>query len=103
MQPTVHQVESLFIQAEQAHGQYEQTILNGIYDQDWASWYATYTIEQGLEKVLNRPVAEERLSQFLSQSYEQYKAEQAQKTWAAFTAQKLVEEWVEDSASSASS
>ncbi|OKH53867.1 hypothetical protein NIES2101_08895 [Calothrix sp. HK-06] len=34
------------------------------------------------------------MSQFLSQSYEQYKAEQSQKTWAAYTAQKLVEEWI---------
>ena len=54
MQSITHQVESMLIQAEQAHGQYEQTILNGIYDQDWAIWYANYTIKQGIEKVLNR-------------------------------------------------
>jgi hypothetical protein len=96
VQSTIHQIESLLIQAEQAHGQYEQTILNGIYDQDWAIWYANYVIDQGIDKVLNRSFSGERLSQFLSQSYEQYKAEQSQKTWAACSAQKLVEEWVED-------
>jgi hypothetical protein len=96
MQPPIHQVESLLIQAEQAHGQYEQAILNGIYDQDWAIWYASFTIEQGIEKVLNRVPSEEQLSQFLSQSYEQYKAEQSQKNWAAYTARKLVEEWGEN-------
>ncbi len=53
MQPITHWIESLLIQAEQAHGQYEQTILNGIYDRDWASWYANYAIDQGIEKVLN--------------------------------------------------
>ncbi len=98
MQPITEQVESLLIQAEQAHGQYEQTILNGVYDQDWPTWYANYVIEQGIEKVLNSPFSGEQLSQFLSQSYEQYKAEQSQKTWAAYTAQKLIEEPVEDSA-----
>ncbi|MBW4518853.1 MAG: hypothetical protein KME16_04010 [Scytolyngbya sp. HA4215-MV1] len=91
MQPITEQVESLLIQAEQAHGQYEQTILNGVYDQDWSTWYANYVIEQGIEEILNRPFAGERLSQFLSQNYKQYKAEQSQKTWAAYTAQKLVE------------
>ncbi len=96
MQPITHRVESLLIQAEQAHGHYEQTVLNGVYDQDWAIWYANYAIDQGMEKVLNRSFLGERLSQFLSQSYEQYKAEKSQKTWAAYTSQKLVEEWVED-------
>jgi hypothetical protein len=71
VQPMTHQVESLLIQAEQAHGQYEQTSLNGIYDQDWAIWYANYAIDQGIEKVLNRSFSGEQLSQFLSQSYEQ--------------------------------
>jgi hypothetical protein len=98
MQPITEQVESLLIQAEEAHGQYEQTILHGVYDQDWSTWYASYVIEQGIEKVLNSPFSREQLSQFLSQSYEQYTAEQSQKTWAAYTAHKLVEEPIEDSA-----
>jgi hypothetical protein len=96
MQSITHQVESLLIQAEQAHGQYEQTVLNGVYDQDWSIWYANYVIDQGMKKVLEMSFSGEQLSQFLSQNYEQYKAEQSQKTWAAYTAQKLVEEWVEE-------
>lgn len=95
MQPITNQVESLLMQTEQAHGQYEQTILNGIYDRDWTIWYANDAIDRGIEKVLNRAISGERLSQFLSQSYERYQAEQSQKTWAADTAQKLVEEWLE--------
>lgn len=97
MQPITDRVESLWMQTEQAHGQYEQTILNGIYDRDWAIWYANDAIDRGIEKVLTRAISGERLSQFLSQSYERYKAEQSQKTWAAYTAQKLVEEWQEAS------
>lgn len=96
MQSITHQVESLLIQAEHAHGEYERTTLNGTYDQNWAIWYANYAIDRGIEKVLNRSFSSEELSQFLSQSYERYKAEQSQKTWANDTAQKLVEEGIED-------
>lgn len=85
MQSNIHQFESLLIQTEQAHGQYEQTILNGIYDQNWATWYANYVIKQGLGKVLHRAFSGEKLSQFFSQNYE-YKAEKSQETWSAYTA-----------------
>jgi hypothetical protein len=77
MQPITDRVESLVSQTEQAHGQFEQTILNGIYDRDWAIWYANDAIDRGIEKVLNRSISGERLSQFLSQSYDRYKAEQS--------------------------
>lgn len=86
------QIETLLIQAEQAHGQYERTVLHGVYDQNWASWYAKYAIDQGIEKCLNRQLSVAQLSQFLSRSYSQYQAEQSQQIWATYTAQKLVEE-----------
>jgi hypothetical protein len=91
-QTLIHQVESLLIQAEHAHGQYERTVLNGVYDQDWAVWYAEYAIDQGIEKLINRPFLTEQLGQFLSQTYEQYQADRSQQTWAAYTAENLVKE-----------
>jgi len=64
MTTNLNVVESLLMQAEQAHGQYEQTVLDGVYDQDWAIWYANFVIDQGIEKVLGRSFSGERLSQF---------------------------------------
>jgi hypothetical protein len=37
IQTTTTKIETLLIQSEQAHGQYEQSVLNGAYDQNWAT------------------------------------------------------------------
>jgi hypothetical protein len=94
IETTTAQIEALLIQAEQAHGQYERTVLHGVYDQNWASWYANYAIDQGIGQYLNRQLSTEQLSQFFSQSYSQYQAESSQQIWAAYTAQKLVKELI---------
>lgn len=93
IQTTTTQVETLLIQSEQAHGQHERSVLNGIYDQNWATWYAQYAIEHNIYKYLDRQLSIEQLSQFLSQSYDQYKAERPQQSWATYTAEKLVKEF----------
>ena len=38
----IEAVTALLVQAEGAHGVYETTELHGVYDQDWARWYAAY-------------------------------------------------------------
>jgi hypothetical protein len=94
-QPPQLQIEALFMQAEQAHGEYERSVLNGVYDQNWADWYAQYAIDQGIKTLLGAPLSTEQLSQLLSQSYEQYKAEQVKSQhWATYTAQKLVKRFI---------
>lgn len=91
IQTMTTQIEALLIQAERAHGQYERSVLNGVYDQNWADWYAQYAIEYDIEKYLNRQLSTKQLSQFLSQSYDQYQAEQSQQVWATYTAERLEE------------
>lgn len=90
MTQLLSQIEALLIQAERAHGEYERSALNGVYDQNWADWYARYAIEQGIETLISRQFSVEQLSQFLSQSYEQYKAASSEQTWAVYTAQLLL-------------
>lgn len=94
-QMTVKEISLLLSQAGQAHHEYEQTVLNGVYDQDWPIWYAEYVLEQGLGKLLNRPLTPEQLGQFLSQSNEQYQAENSEQTWAEYAAQKMIESPIE--------
>lgn len=93
-QTATTQIEALLLQSEQAHGQYERSVLNGVYDQNWATWYAQYAIDRNIEKCLNRQLSIEQLSQFLSRSYDQYKAERSQQSWATYIAEKLVKEFV---------
>lgn len=93
IQITTTQIETLLIQSEQAHGQYERSVLNEVYDQNWATWYAQYAIAHNIDKYLDKQLSTEQLSQFLNQSYDQYKAEQSQQSWATYTAEKLVKEF----------
>jgi hypothetical protein len=90
-QTTVIEIASLLTKAGNAHHQYEQTVLNGVYDRDWHIWYAEYAIECGLGNLLDRSLAVERVSEFLSQTNEQYKTENSDRSWADYTAQKIVE------------
>jgi hypothetical protein len=88
---TVMEIASLLTQAGNAHHHYEQTVLNGVYDRDWHIWYAEYAIEHGLNKLLERALTLEQLSQFLSQTNDRYEAEKSARSWANYTAQKIVE------------
>lgn len=92
---TVEKIASLLSQAGNAHHHYEQTVLNGVYDRDWPIWYAEYAIEHGLGKLLDRSLSLEQLSQFLSQTNERYEAEKLDRSWADYTAQQIVESFLE--------
>ncbi len=83
---------ALLTQAGNAHHTYEQTILKGKYDEDWATWYADYVIQQGLGNVLNQSVIKEQVSQFLSESYQVYQQENSTQNWEDYTAEKMVRE-----------
>ena len=64
----VDQIDALLVQAGEAHGRYEETELNGVYDQEWPRWYAAYAVEHGIGDVLGHPVTTDRLAAFLASS-----------------------------------
>lgn len=43
----------LLKQASGAHFEYETTVLHGVYDQQWAEWYAQHLIDHEANAVLN--------------------------------------------------
>ena len=47
-------MSAVFDQAEMAHGRYEATELNGVYDQHWPRWYAAYAVEHGIGALVDR-------------------------------------------------
>ena len=89
-QNNVTNITILLSQAGAAHHTYEQTVLKGVYDQEWPAWYADYVIEHGLGTLLNKEMTVEQLSRFLSESYEAYQQEHSRQDWAAYTAEKMV-------------
>lgn len=89
----VTQITDLLSQAGSAHHHFEQTVLKGVYDQEWPVWYADYVIQHGLKELLPTPVTVEQLSQFLRDNYEVYRQENSKLGWAEYTAAHIAAHW----------
>lgn len=87
-------VSALLTEAEAAHGVYEATELGGVYDREWAEWYATYAIEHGIGELVGRPVTAGRLSQFLTTMFDEFKRADPKpaEPWAAWMAPRITAE-----------
>ncbi len=55
-------IANLLSQVSTAHHHYEQNELKGVYDQDWATWYAQYVLKHGLQQFIGTQVPTDRLS-----------------------------------------
>ena len=87
-------VNALLVQTMEAHGTFEETELNGVYDQEWPRWYAAYAVEHGIGALVGHAVTADRLAQFLASSNVDF--EQAERRliepWAAYTARRITAE-----------
>ena len=90
----IEPITALLVEAERAHGVYEGTELNGVYDQDWPRWYAAYAVEHGISALVEHDIPTEQLAAFLASSYaelEQTDPKPAE-SWAAYTARRIAAE-----------
>ena len=87
----IEAIETLLIQAEQAHGAYEMTELNGVYDQDWPRWYAAYAVEHGIGALVGREVTADQMATFLATGYAEFQRIEPKpaEAWAAWVARRL--------------
>lgn len=94
MTDRIDAIQTLLADAEQAHGGYEASELNGIYDQDWPRWYAAYAVDHGLGELLGHEVSTERLAAFLAASFDEFKQADTgpEEPWAAYTARRIAAE-----------
>jgi hypothetical protein len=89
-QNTQHAVAALLSQAGSAHGVYEESELNGVYDQNWPDWYAAYLVEHSLGQLLGSSLSVEQLSALLKQYDQDYKRERPRLGWPQFYAERLI-------------
>lgn len=84
----------LLAEAEAGHGTFEATELNGVYDREWARWYAEYAVEHGIGERLGHEVTVDRLAQFLASSFVELERTDPKPSepWAAYTARRIAEE-----------
>jgi hypothetical protein len=85
------QITGLLRRTGNAHGQYETTVLHGVYDQDWAVWYADWAIKNGLNELLGTGFDATAFGNLLSEINEDHQREGRNLTWAEFTAQRLAQ------------
>jgi len=62
-------LEALLTETEKAHGAYETTELNGVYDEEWPRWYAAYAVDHGLGEIIGRTVSADELTEFLTRHW----------------------------------
>ena len=87
-------IRALLGEAEAAHGAYETRDLGGVYDREWAQWYAGYLVDHGIGPVLDREVSAQALGAFLSRSFAAFQQLESAPPddWAAYVARDLVSE-----------
>jgi len=87
-------IEALLVLAAQAHGVFEEAELQGVYDQEWPRWYATYAVEHGLGALVGHPVTIERLAEFLAATNVDYETTEPElrEPWATYTARRITAE-----------
>jgi hypothetical protein len=90
----IEAIRTLLAEAEAAHGSFEATELNGVYDHEWARWYAEYAVEHGIGERLGHDVGADRLAQFLADSFDEFERADPKPTepWAAYTARRIADE-----------
>ena len=85
----VDEIAHLLEQAGQAHGKYEQTELKGVYDQNWALWYAGYVVEQGVSALIGHAVTVDQVARFFTDTYADFQKANSREPWAAYTARRM--------------
>lgn len=87
-------LDALLVKTKTAHGVYEATELDGVYDEDWPRWYAEYAVEQGIGELLGREVSVDELAEFLARSWAEARQANAAaaEEWSSYTARRIAAE-----------
>lgn len=87
-------VATLLREAEGAHAVYEADALDGVYDEAWPRWYATYAVEHGLAEILGHDVTIDELTTFLTESYGDFASADPKpsESWSEWTATRITAE-----------
>ena len=90
----VQALHELLLETEAAHGAYEATTLNGVYDEAWPRWYAEYAVEHGIGSLVGADLPAQRLTAFFERSWADYQRIDPKPTdsWDMYTARRIAAE-----------
>lgn len=81
----------LLSETGEAHGRYEETELNGVYDQQWPQWYAAHAVDQGIGELVGRALTAEELAAFFASTNAEFERIEPKPSepWAAYAARRI--------------
>ena len=87
-------VTALLVETMEAHGAFEATELNGVYDQDWPRWYAAYAVDHGIGALVGRVVTADEVAAFLVGSNAEFERAdpKPEEPWATYTGRRIAAE-----------
>jgi hypothetical protein len=88
-QDKVNQLFNLFVKTVWAHHEHQERDLNGVYNVNWAPWYASFLIDNGVGDVLGYEINEESLTRFLVDVDKKYRREKPNQEWPVYYAIQL--------------
>ena len=89
----VVRVRGLLEQAKAAHIPYEAEVLGGVYDDEWARWYAEHMINNGFRDAIGSGeggIDVERLAELLAEADVQHRLHAPDEDWPPYYARYLV-------------
>lgn len=84
-------LSALLQQAKDAHQQFEKVELGGIFDEQWAAWYADFLVSSGLPGLLGSEPDIDQLTTRINEISRRHKAERTAESWADYTARELLQ------------
>jgi hypothetical protein len=84
-------INAMLVRTGEAHGAFESTDLQGVYDQEWPRWYAVYAVEHGIGALVGHVVTIDTLAAFFASSNAEFEATEPtpDEPWAAYTARRI--------------
>lgn len=84
------QLTHLLQDASAAHGVYETDVLDGVYDEQWAAWYADWLVNHGLNELLETHFDAPSFGKLLEALNVEHEQSERSESWAQFTARALI-------------
>jgi hypothetical protein len=81
----------LLTRTKDEHAEYEKSVLNGVYDQQWDLWYADFLVEHGLNDLLNSNLISADLATLLRDINDEYEKAGKKGSWEGYTAVQLID------------
>ena len=90
----VASIDALLVDTMEAHGRFEESELQGVYDQEWPRWYAAYAVDHGMAALVGHDLTSDQLAAFLASTNAEFERTEPKPAdpWPTYTARRIAAE-----------